>query len=73
MASKKVFNHEKHEKAWGGLPPTTHFLTTNHTKRHENFLGVVALTEGMAREFVIRPIGFSDGSNGSVGENNRPI
>jgi len=57
---KGFFNHEPHEKTWRGLTPTTHFLTTNHTKRHEIFFRVVALTDEMAREFVIWSIGFSD-------------
>jgi hypothetical protein len=27
---KGFFNHEPHEKAWGGLPPTTYFLQFFH-------------------------------------------
>ena len=38
--SLRFFNHERHEKAWRGLAPTTHFLTTKGTKRHEIFLGL---------------------------------
>jgi hypothetical protein len=33
----------------GRLLPTTHFLTTNHTKKHENFYRVAASTDEMAR------------------------
>ena len=29
------------------------FLTTNHTNRHEIFLGFVALTDEIAREFTV--------------------
>jgi len=34
--SESFFGPRKARKARRGLPPTTHFLTTNHTKRHEN-------------------------------------
>jgi hypothetical protein len=42
---------------------TTHFLTTKrHEKTRKFFYRVVASTDEMAREFVIWPIGFSNGS-----------
>jgi len=36
------------------------FVHGKHGKLGKFFIGVAALTDGMAREFVIWPIGFSD-------------
>jgi len=43
--------------AW--VPPTTHFLTT---KKHENFIGVAALTDEMALGFAVWLVVLSDRS-----------
>ena len=44
-------------------------LTTNHTKRHEIFIGVAALPEGIARGFVIYK--FSPTDRGQISRRKR--
>jgi hypothetical protein len=62
------FNHEPHEKAWRGLPPTTHFLTTKrHEKTRKFFIGVVALPEGIApAKFLCAKVGFTFSVGGDM-------
>ena len=60
LANQFFLNNGKPEKDLGWAGAHNPFLTTNHTNSHENFYRVAALTDEIARRFVIWPIGFSD-------------
>jgi hypothetical protein len=55
-----MLNMKKQTMTGRGLTATTYFLSTESTESAENFLGVAASTDGMAHEFMIWSIGFSD-------------
>ena len=57
---KRFLTTKGTKKLGVGCRPQPIFLSTENTESAEIFCRVAALTDGMAREFVIWSIGFSD-------------
>mgnify|MGYP000984674163 CR=1 FL=1 len=57
---KNFFNHEPHEQAWRGLIARNPFFVHGKHGKLGKFCRVAALTDEIARGFVIWSIVFSD-------------